>query len=116
MPTGTVKWFNDEKGFGFIAREGGGKDENCGPEGDESSHSGLPRGSCRLKRDGNLRPDGLSCQRAVARQGEAPGQTFPRHAGGTISPRSIVATRSVRKRTRLTSDSATSTARPGFVA
>ena len=22
MPTGTVKWFNAEKGFGFIAREG----------------------------------------------------------------------------------------------
>lgn len=21
--TGTVKWFNDEKGFGFIAQEGG---------------------------------------------------------------------------------------------
>lgn len=23
MPTGTVKFFNDEKGFGFISREGG---------------------------------------------------------------------------------------------
>jgi CspA family cold shock protein len=26
MATGTVKWFNAEKGFGFIAVEGGGPD------------------------------------------------------------------------------------------
>ncbi|AXI79007.1 cold-shock protein [Peterkaempfera bronchialis] len=26
MATGTVKWFNAEKGFGFIAQEGGGPD------------------------------------------------------------------------------------------
>ena len=34
MATGTVKWFNAEKGFGFIAQEGGGPLDGENPFGE----------------------------------------------------------------------------------
>jgi cold shock protein len=40
MPTGFVKWYNLTKGFGYIARDGGGRDLYVGR--DAVENAGLP--------------------------------------------------------------------------
>ena len=58
MPTGTVKWFSDEKGFGFITADEGGRDvfvhhSNISADGYRS----LPEG-CRVSYDEEQGPKG----------------------------------------------------------
>jgi CspA family cold shock protein len=67
MPAGTVKWFNVQKGYGFILPEGGGKDVFVHVSAVERAGHGDPQEGDRLSfdlekgRDGresaiNLRP------------------------------------------------------------
>ncbi len=44
MATGTVKWFNSEKGYGFIAQANGGEDVFVHVTGLAPGVTGLPEG------------------------------------------------------------------------
>jgi CspA family cold shock protein len=51
MPTGTVKWFNAQKGFGFVEPDDGGKDVFVHISAVERSGIGTPREGQKLSYD-----------------------------------------------------------------
>jgi len=51
MPTGTVKWFNIQKGYGFIQPEGGAKDVFVHISAVERSGMSTPREGQKLSFD-----------------------------------------------------------------
>ena len=94
MATGTVKWFDDAKGFGFIAPEDGGKDlfvhhSGIGGEGFKSLSEGAkveyrgargsegPRGVQRRRRLGDVIPAAGLVTTGPARESFRPMRTSP---------------------------------------
>ncbi|GAA5023694.1 cold-shock protein [Kitasatospora paranensis] len=65
MATGTVKWFNAEKGFGFIEQEGGGPDVFVHFSAIQTSgFKSLPEGG-RVEFDLTQGPKGPQAERVV---------------------------------------------------
>jgi ATP-dependent RNA helicase RhlE len=69
MLTGTVKWFNSQKGFGFVEPDGGGKDVFLHISVVERAGIGLPREgqkvSCDVERDQRGRASATSVRMAA---------------------------------------------------
>src|ERR1041385_8979855 len=77
MPTGTVKWFNDAKGFGFITPDDGGKDLFA-------HHSAIQgSGFKSLKEGQKVQYEATQCRRGPAATNNKPlGARAPRSARG----------------------------------
>jgi cold shock protein len=62
MATGTVKWFNDAKGFGFITPDGGGEDLFCHHTAIQSSGFRTLVEGQRVEFDSARGPKGMQAQ------------------------------------------------------
>ena len=70
MATGKIKWFDVQKGFGFIAPEGGGKDIFVHHSVVEADEAGVLRDGEVVEYDAETGPKGMKATR-VKRAGAA---------------------------------------------
>ncbi|PKP73347.1 MAG: hypothetical protein CVT84_14000 [Alphaproteobacteria bacterium HGW-Alphaproteobacteria-6] len=88
MATGTVKWFNSTKGFGFIAPDDGGKDVFVHISAVERAGLKTLNDNQKVSYEMQDGRDGRSEPRGPSRGAAAPRPGSPAASSGSVAPRS----------------------------